>query len=525
MNKKIVVISGDVIDEKMAGVAIRNWEIANSLANHFRVDLLCPIGSNIESSKVKIIKFDYKNQNIEQIVADAAAIIIYGFTLHFHPYLTRMKIPLIVDLYVPFMLESLIWHKNDDLDCWSADYEEYLRVQNELLRAGDFFFCANERQRDFWIGMLLANKRVNPHQVLNDDTLNSLIAIVPYGFRKVENNQEVNNNIFSKYSIPEKSRIVIWSGGIWEWLDPKTLIYAFEKLVKKLPDIVLFFMGTGHPNNDDVKMSISTECKELSRNLGLLDKKIFFGDWIPYNQRWQYLRSASVGVLTFRNHIETRFSNRTRLIDCLAANLFLVITEGDYLGCELAKHGLAETVPAENVDILERALERALNNNKKIINEEYKRYVSKFEWDNLINPIVEFCSNPHRAIDKEKYLTELERIVRDKDEFLQKVIADKDEFFQKAIIDKDEYLQKTITEKDEFLQKVIIDKDEFLKQVIIDKDGYWQQVLLEKDMFYQKELAKNNLLEKVKKTIKKKYETNTLFKILRKIKNIGRKMP
>ncbi len=501
MKNKIVVISSDVIDEKMAGVGIRFWEISNSLANFFQVILLCPFGSNIKSSKIEIIEFDYKEQNIQEIISDAAAIIISGFTLHFHPYLSGMRIPLLVDLYVPFLLESLIWHKNDDFDAWISNYEEYLRVQNELLRSGDFFFCANERQRDFWIGMLLANKRVNPHQVYDDDTINRLISIVPYGFRKVEIHDNESYNIFSKYSIPNDSKIIIWTGGIWEWLDPKTLIYAFSNLIKKDPNAVLFFMGSDHPNFDDIKMSISKEIKELSYNLGLLDKKIFFGDWIPYNQRWQYLKSASVSVLTFRNHIETRFSNRTRLIDCLAANLPSVITEGDYLGGEMAKLGLAETVPAENVDALERALEKALKKNKKDINEKYNYYISNFEWDNVVKPIVDFCFSPHKAVDKDKYHTDLERMTRDKDEFLQQVI----------------------TEKDEFLKKVIKDKDEFLKQVIIDKDGYCEKVMLEKDRFYQNELAQGNLFLKVKNIFKKKYETTIFFNILRKIKNIVRK--
>jgi len=448
VTKKIAIISSDIIDSKMAGVGIRYWEIANSLSQKFEVILLCPIGSKINSEKIRIIEFDYKNQNIKELVENVSVIIISGFTLHFHPYLKDLNIPLAVDLYVPFMLESLIWHKNDELERWIPDFEEFLRVQNELLRAGDFFFCANERQRDFWIGMLLANKRINPHQILQDESLDKLIKIVPYGIRMPITQQKSAKNVYAKYGIPDKAKIIIWSGGVWDWLDPITLINAFENLQEKNDNVVLFFMGAEHPNNLDIKMSLTSQCKALSSEIGLLNKKIFFGDWIPYNDRWNYLQSADLCVLTFRNHIETRLSNRTRLIDCLGVNLPVVITMGDFVGEELAKEGLAEIVPPEDQIALTKALSKMLDIDRNFLSEKFLHFAKKYHWDISVQPLVEFCQDAKVAIDKGKYLTEVERISKDKDNFLYKVITEKDEFLQKVIIDKDEFLEKVVEEKE-----------------------------------------------------------------------------
>ena len=40
---------------------------------------------------------------------------------------------------------------------------QVIQFTNRLLQSGDFFICGNERQRDFWLGMLAANGRLTPH--------------------------------------------------------------------------------------------------------------------------------------------------------------------------------------------------------------------------------------------------------------------------------------------------------------------------------------------------------------------------
>ena len=56
-----------------------------------------------------------------------------------------------------------------------------LNVQNTQLALGDFFLCASERQRDFWIGALHTAGRINPQTYAADPTLRSLIDVVPFG--------------------------------------------------------------------------------------------------------------------------------------------------------------------------------------------------------------------------------------------------------------------------------------------------------------------------------------------------------
>ena len=52
---------------------------------------------------------------------------------------------------------------------------------NTQLERGDFFLCASERQRHFWLGHLTALGRLTPSLYDNDPTVRSLLAVAPFG--------------------------------------------------------------------------------------------------------------------------------------------------------------------------------------------------------------------------------------------------------------------------------------------------------------------------------------------------------
>ena len=49
------------------------------------------------------------------------------------------------------------------------------------LRRADFLLCASQKQRDFWLGQLAGQGRVNPVVYDEDASLDALIAVVPFG--------------------------------------------------------------------------------------------------------------------------------------------------------------------------------------------------------------------------------------------------------------------------------------------------------------------------------------------------------
>ncbi len=47
--------------------------------------------------------------------------------------------------------------------------------------------------------------------------------------------------------IAQDDTLLLWGGGIWDWLDPLTVIRAMASLRERRPDIKLFFLGLHHP--------------------------------------------------------------------------------------------------------------------------------------------------------------------------------------------------------------------------------------------------------------------------------------
>jgi len=432
--KNVLVISGDTIDKHMGGLGVRNWELAHALSRYCQVTLAIPNQTSLLSDTVHLISYDLIDGDLDSIVQEVDVIVLHGSILHFHPYLRMLDIPIAVDLYVPNLLESLVWHENDPIENWAPSYEEYLRLQLELLRAGDFFFCASERQRDYWIGWLHAQKRINPHTYHQDPALRKLIDIVPFGLPECAPNptKSVLKGVYP--GIDSNDRVILWSGGIWDWLDPLTLIRALADIPPRYPQIKLYFMGTHHPNPLVNGMEMPQTAINLSRELGLFGKSVFFGDWVPYDERQNYLVEADLGVITHPGHIETHFSFRTRVLDYIWAGIPFIITEGDAWADLAKKENIGYTVAPGDVKGLAVAIENLITENAKVnYADSFDKLRQSHRWDKVILPLAKYCSDPYLSPDKTQYLTEAERIGRDKDTFLQQVIQDKDAYLEQVI--------------------------------------------------------------------------------------------
>src|SRR5207237_1289819 len=139
--------------------------------------------------------------------------------------------------------------------------------------------------------------------------------------------------------IGEDDKVILWGGGIWEWFDPLTLIQAVDRIRQTRPEVKLFFMGVKHPNPLVPEMEMTARAIALARELGLEGSAIFFNDWVPYEERGSYLLEADVGVSLHFDHLETRYSFRTRVLDYIWAGLPVVCTAGDAVGEMVATNG------------------------------------------------------------------------------------------------------------------------------------------------------------------------------------------
>lgn len=394
--KKIIVVSSDSIGEKMAGPGIRYFQIASKLSKIHDVVLLVP-NKVTPIKNLSVIQLTTKSLKMSMDQADI--IIIQGMTMFKYSFIKKFKGSIIIDLYDPTMLEML------EVRTRKNEYNIDLDIIKEQLKYGDYFICASEKQKDLWIGMLLATGRITPVDYNKDKSLSSLIGIVPFG---IEQSTPIKkSNPYLKFSnIKEDDKILVWGGGIWDWLDPFTLIHALCNIVQTRQDIKIVFMGTKHPTQSSIQMKAADEAILLSEKYKLLGKSVFFNDWVPYAERDQYLMYAYAGVSFHINHLETKYSFRTRILDYIWCQLPMILTEGDLLADIVRENICGITVKEKDIGAIEEAIIKLVDDDHlyQTFKNNLNSLKEKYYWESVIGDLSQYCSLPTKNFERKKEL-------------------------------------------------------------------------------------------------------------------------
>ncbi len=368
------------------------------LARQGRVTIGTPNDSDLRSPAVDVRS--YAGGRMASLVSDHDVVVAFGYLIRHHPVIARQARFLVMDLYDPFLLENLTMHDDLSMARRMAVHEHDLGVVRDQLRQADFFICASERQRDYWLGALSMVNRVNPLSYAQDATLRRLIDVVSFGLPAKPPEPQRPAIREEVAAIAAADVVVLWGGGIWNWFDPLTAIRAVASLGAEIPALKLFFMGLRHPNPDLPQMTMARRAVELAAELGVLDRQVFFRDgWVPYEERVNYLMSADIGISLHFDHVETRFSYRTRLLDYLWAGLPVVATAGDVLSNELAAAGAGVAVPEADVRAVADALRRLATDpaSRSAMRERARRLAADHTWERVALPLLEFCRSPYRT--------------------------------------------------------------------------------------------------------------------------------
>ena len=396
----VLVVNHEALSERMTGPSIRNWEISAVLAGANDVTLTVPGATDRSHPNFKVVAYD--DESLVGLVRDHEVVLGSGYLLDRHPSLGQAT-HLVVDLYDPFPLENLHMHT-------AASPEEQYRIAaydravlTRLVRAGDVFLCASERQRDFWSGWLAAAGRVNPYTHAIDPSLSSLLLIVPFGIS--EKPPTASQPVFRGVTqgISSTDFLVLWGGGIWNWFDPLTLIRAAAALVDDLPTLRVLFPAPASPSEQVLPMRMAMEARALSDSLKLTDRVVFFGkSWVPYEQRGAMLLEADLGVSLHLEDVETRFSFRTRVLDYLWAGLPILTTEGDSMADLVATEDLGAVVPYGDAAAVAQAIAALASDpdRRKACASRSAAVARRFHWSTAAAPLAEYCRAPYGAPDR-----------------------------------------------------------------------------------------------------------------------------
>jgi len=399
---RVLVLANEHVNQKMAGPSIRSFELSRALhdAGH-TVTLGSPFVSDLERAQFDIVTYDESTLPAQVAVSDV--VVLQGWVMERFPWIRDQPARVVVDLYDPFPLEVIVLFERYSMDKRWETHADAVRAVNDQVRRGDFFMCASEKQLDYWSGWLTAAGRFNPLTYASDPSLRELLDVVPFGLPSAPPVRARHAVRDTFAGIDAGDFVLLWGGGVYNWFDPVTLIRAVALASRAHPALRLVFMSTGHPNPDIQSRWTLADARRVADELGLTGRTVFFNDsWVEYEQRGDWLLDADVGVSTHFDHVETRFSFRTRILDYFWAGLPVISTEGDTLAEAIASKELGITVPPEDVEACASAIHRLSSDRvfRSDCAQRVRSHARSLTWSTVAEPLIRYCDGAQPAADR-----------------------------------------------------------------------------------------------------------------------------
>jgi len=413
---RVLLISQDPVGEHMAGMGIRYTELARALAAHGRVTLAA-VGEAGSVGGDRNAAGEASAGGVADAADAADAVQSVGFRPHapgalaphvaaadlvvcppqwpvVSRWLRHSRARVVHDLYDPEALETLELFAGRGALVRRTMVALTLDRLDDALSTGHHFVCASEKQRDLWLGTIVARRLVDPARYDDDPALRDLVDVVPFGLpAEPPRRDPTQPSIRERFpALGDDDEIVLWNGGLWRWLDAPTAIRAVAALHARRPGLRLVFMGAG---TGAAGRGAGEEARRVAGELGVLDSVVLFNDaWVPYAQRANWLLDATCAISTHRDHLETRFAFRTRLLDCFWAGLPVVCTEGDDLSVRVEREGLGATCAAGSPASAAAALERVLERGRAAHLPALAAAAAELTWPRVVAPLVRWLQDP-----------------------------------------------------------------------------------------------------------------------------------
>ena len=363
-NFHVVVSTPDVVGERMAGPGIRAWHLARELARHMPATLVAKL-DNVESLGATGANVVARDSDAAVRALHDASVLIGQPARGFRRRRRSQK--LVMDLFDPLVLELRELYGNAP----SIRQRVHLAAEwsrlTYALRRGDLLISAAPHQREFYDHL-----RSSDAPWIN----------VPFGIDLAE----------VKPCKPPHDNLVIWGGGVWEWLDPRTAVDAVLELNREKLRCNLLFLGGTRPNRKVVDRRREDRLAQLVASGG--PHVSANAEWVPYRERLSWLRSGKIAIMLHRSTEEAEYAIRTRLFDAIAAAVPVVVTERGFAADLVNTEQLGVAVPPEDSAAVAAAIRRLLTDDAfhATCVTNLERIRPRFSWTGVTRPLVDAVS-------------------------------------------------------------------------------------------------------------------------------------
>ena len=256
-----------------------------------------------------------------------------------------------------------------------------VRMLGAILSA-DRVLCANESQRVSYLTILSMLGRIGPHAPETDAVL-----CVSSGASPEPPDRPGD-------TVPH-APVVLWCGGCYPWFDVETYLAAMPAIAVAHPDVRFRFAGIDGVALDH-ELPLARRIREVVAASPALASRSEFVPWLPYADRGALYTAADVGVCTYGDHLETRLSMRTRVIDMVWGGLPLVVSTGDEMSRVVEAHALGGTVAPGDPLALATAVTALLDDpGARRLASAHARALAQGElsWDRQVAPLARYCAD------------------------------------------------------------------------------------------------------------------------------------
>jgi glycosyltransferase involved in cell wall biosynthesis len=371
---QVVVHTPDVVGERMAGPGIRAWHLARELAKHFQTALIAK--SEVAKSEVassesrRSAELEPATGNlrvIEHGTPEARKTLREANVLIGQPARNfgkrRREQRIIYDLFDPTVLELRELYGNKPSPRQRVHLAaEWWRLTSALTRA-DLLVCAARKQREFYEGL---------------QSSDTPWIEVPFGIDLAE----------TRVCAKPQDNLVVWGGGVWEWLDPATAVEAIVRVNTDGLRARLLFLGRSRPNRDLIDRRRDDRFEQL---LAAGGEHVSANDqWVPYRERLAWLRAGKIAIMLHRRTAEADYSIRTRLFDAIAAGIPVIASAGGFAAELVESENLGIVVPPGDAGAVAEAIRRLLTDDglHSACVESLERIRPRFAWEVVTQPLV-----------------------------------------------------------------------------------------------------------------------------------------
>jgi glycosyltransferase involved in cell wall biosynthesis len=390
---RVLFISAEPLGESMAGPAIRVLELARAVAAHCDVTVAAPGPSDAGDAPIELLEARLADF---EVLLDAIrrhdVVVAQRLPPQLLRYVSKLPVRFVADLYNPQMIEVLEAAGGDGA---SSSPRRAWRSMLGQCAVADLVVCASEKQRDLWLGGMGLAGLIDVERYRADPTFRSFVDVVPFGLpdRPPAASAPVLKGVWP--GIERDDKVLLWAGGVWKWLDALTPIRALERLRSGGRRVHLVFLGVGRPQlKGGTVPSSADEAIEFAASRGLEGVSVHFNrGWVPYAEREAYLLESDVGVCAHFDHLEARFSFRTRVLDHFWAGLPSVVSSGDAIGDLVDRRGLGRAVAPGDDEDFALACAQLLDDAEAhaAATRRVRELAPSMRWSEVARPLVEFC--------------------------------------------------------------------------------------------------------------------------------------